>query len=167
MNVYFEIPLDKIKFNPANPRKHCDKKALDELTASVAAQGILEPIIVRPLDGPTGPYEIVAGERRFRAAGAAGLEKIPAIVRTLTDDEAFDVMMIENLQRADLTEREEAESFKAYIDARGGEDAIGALAEKTGTPAGYIRSRVRVKELRAQGLQGEALTAKMKEWEGK
>lgn len=154
MNNFCEIELTKICPNPKNPRRHYDARKLEELTASVKSKGVIEPIIVRPLKKGKAQYEIVAGERRFRAAAAAGLATIPAIVRELTDDDAYDFMLIENLQRDDLTEREEAESFKGYI-GRHGEDAIAALAGKTGIspwcPCKHWVHRMRTDNLRRRG----------------
>ena len=144
-----DIPTSHLKPNPKNPRKHLDDKKLQELAASIKQKGVIEPIIVRPAGKG---FEIVAGERRYRASKLAGLDKIPAIVRELTDDEAYDFMLVENLQREDLTEREEAESFKAYV-GRHKEDGIPALAEKTGISPAYIRARVRVLGLPAKVLK--------------
>jgi ParB/RepB/Spo0J family partition protein len=172
MTNFCEIPLDKICPNPKNPRKHFEGRKLDDLTASVKQKGVIEPIIVRPSELRTKAkgkvkdalveYEIVAGDRRYRASVKAGLATIPAIIRELTDDEAYDFMLVENLQREDLTEREEAESFKAYITLHSptkfqedviGEDIITALAEKTGISPAYIRARVRILELPARVLK--------------
>lgn len=153
MTNFCEIELTKICSNPKNPRRHHDVKKLQELAASIKQKGVIEPIIVRPMKGKKTDFEIVAGERRFRASAAAGLATIPAIVRDLTDDEAYDFMLIENLQREDLTDREEAESFKAYI-GRHGESGIPDLAEKTGISPAYIRSRVRVLALPPKILKG-------------
>jgi len=162
MTNFCEILLTEICANPRNPRRHYDQKKLDELTASVKSKGVIEPIIVRPLKKGKAKYEIVAGERRHRAAAAASLATIPAIVRELSDDEAYDFMIIENLQRDDLTAREEAESFKAYAGRHGlaggagkvmAAESIVELAEKTGIPPGYIRGRIRVLELPANVLK--------------
>lgn len=152
MTNFCEIELTKICPSPKNPRKHHDARKLEELAASIQQKGVIEPIIVRPVKGKKTAYEIVAGERRYKAAAAAGLKDIPAIVRDLSDDEAYDFMLIENLQREDLTDREEAESFEAYV-GRHGDDGIPALAEKTGISPGYIRSRIRVLELPARVLK--------------
>ncbi len=149
--MYQEIELIHIKPSPLNPRKEISGPKFDELCASIKAKGVIEPIIVRPIKG-RAPFEIVAGERRFKAAGAAGLTLIPAIVRELSDDEAYDFMLIENLQREDLTDREEAESFQAYTKLHG-KDAIAALSEKTGITQGYIRSRIHVLDLPAKVLK--------------
>jgi ParB/RepB/Spo0J family partition protein len=134
-----------------NPRKFFSGVKFDELVESVKQKGVIEPIVVRSVEGKKTPYEIVVGERRFKAAGIAGHSVIPALIRELTDDEAYDFMLIENLQREDLTELEEAESFKAYA-GRHGKKAIVELAEKTGIRPAYIRARIAVLALPAEIL---------------
>lgn len=160
------IQLDELKPNPLNPRKNFSGKKFDELIESVRVKGVLEPILVRPLAGKKNaktPFEIIAGERRFRASceiananGGMKAHTIPAIVREMSDNDAFDVMTIENLQREDLTEMEEARSFRIYID-RHGDDAIADLAQRCGIHPGYIRRRLQVLTLPADVL---------KAWEG-
>jgi ParB family chromosome partitioning protein len=141
---FMEIPLSLVFVSGNNPRKNFNN--MDELVASVRTKGVLEPILVRPLcPEPTadviealGRYEIVAGERRFRAAKAVaisngGLEnyKIPAMVQEMSDDEAFDVRLIENLHREDLTELEEAQAFKMFLDRHAEEGAVAVqIAER-------------------------------------
>jgi len=161
-----EIKLEEITPSPMNPRKDSFGDTYKGLVESIRQKGVIEPIIIRPTHRTEkqrmkagvpekirkAEYEIVVGERRFRAAGAAELKTIPAVVRELTDDEAYDFMLIENLQREDLTDREEAESFKAYI-GRHGEEAIPDLAEKTGISQGYIRARTRILDLPAAVLK--------------
>lgn len=163
---YQEIELDRIKPSGFNPRKVFEGKKFDELVESIRKKGVLQPIVVRPLNDPRDRngrddcmYEIVAGERRWRAAskveelhGENGFGKIPAVVRDLTDDEAYDIMTIENLQREDLTELEEAQSFKSFVD-RHGEDAVKDLAGRTGIDPRYIRRRVHVLTLPAKILE--------------
>ena len=149
--TYQEMSLSFIGLNPKNPRKDVEKsQAFKDLVESIKGKGILEPILVRPAkaDGlnPLIEYEIVAGERRFRAARALGMETVPVIIREMSDDEAFEAMFIENLIRQDLTEKEEAEGFKRYLGKKGPE-AIGELALKTGLNPRYIRSRVDVLSL--------------------
>ncbi len=147
--TYQEIPLDLITANPLNPRKIFAGKKFDELVASVKTKGVLEPILVRPIEGNNEPlYEIIAGERRFRASKEVaetngGIEnaRIPAIVQVMSDEDAFDAMTIENLQRADLTELEEARSFQMYLERRGPE-AVKDLAERISIDPRYIRRRV-------------------------
>jgi len=153
MNVQ-EINLGEICSSPKNPRRHEDKKKLEELAASIKQKGVIEPIIVRPVG--KAKYEIVAGERRWKAAAMAGLAKIPCLIRDLSDDEAYDFMLIENLQREDLTDAEEAQSFRAYVDLYFRVDeptAITTLAEKTGISPGYIRSRLRILTLPSKLLK--------------
>jgi ParB family transcriptional regulator, chromosome partitioning protein len=144
--IFQEIPIGEISPNPHNPRKAFAGLKFDELVESIKQKGIIEPIIVRPVKDKKASYEIIAGERRFKAAEIVKLETIPAVVRELSDDEAFDFMVIENLQREDLTEIEEAESFKAYLGKHGKEGAV-ELAERTGIRPQYIRRRVAVLDL--------------------
>lgn len=109
------IPISKIVPNPHQPRKEFDPQALDDLSASIKVQGVLQPILVRPLpDGKDG-FELVAGERRTRASKMAGLKEIPALVRTLTDMETLAIALIENLQREDLNAIEEARGFQQLL----------------------------------------------------
>ncbi|MFQ5848811.1 MAG: ParB/RepB/Spo0J family partition protein [Candidatus Methylomirabilales bacterium] len=108
-----EIPLAEIRPSSFQPRKRFDDKKLDELTASIRAQGVLSPVIVRQT--PDG-YELVAGERRARAAERAGLERIPAVVREVSNAQMLEVALIENLQREDLNPIEEAEVYHRLIE---------------------------------------------------
>ncbi|MDR1464047.1 MAG: ParB/RepB/Spo0J family partition protein [Oscillospiraceae bacterium] len=103
--------------NRDQPRRHFDETALVELAKSVADHGILQPILVRPM--PSGSYQIVAGERRWRAARAAGLAEIPAVIREMTDEEAMAAALIENLQREDLNPMEEAMGYRQLMDSCG------------------------------------------------
>lgn len=105
-----QIPIDRISRARHQPRTVFDETALAELTASIASNGLLQPIVVRE----TGPerYVIVAGERRFRASKRAGLDRVPVVVRDVTDAEAFELALIENVQRADLSPLEEAEAYR-------------------------------------------------------
>lgn len=107
------IHVKSIKPNPYQPRKVFDKEAIGELCDSIKEHGILQPIILRK-KGTT--YEIVAGERRFRAAKLAGLDELPAIVRDLSDEETMELAILENLQREDLTPIEEAEAYHKLMD---------------------------------------------------
>src|ERR1035437_6607468 len=98
-----EIPLEKLSVDPGNPRKHFDKKSMDELTSSIKAKGVITPILVREAEESSGTYKIIAGERRYRAAKAVGLKAIPSVIREqLTEAEAMELQIIENLQREDL-----------------------------------------------------------------
>ncbi|GEN85060.1 stage 0 sporulation protein J [Sporosarcina luteola] len=107
------IRLKSIKVNPYQPRKIFDENAIQELSESIKEHGVLQPIIVRKVGTM---YEIVVGERRFRAAKLAGLVEIPAVVRQLTDEESMEMAILENLQREDLTPIEEAEAYQKLMD---------------------------------------------------
>jgi len=111
-----EIECALIDAHPAQPRRHFDPAAMDELTESVRVHGVLQPIIVRPLGGR---YQVVAGERRLRAAVRAGLERVPAVVRDLSDAEVAEVALVENLLREDLNPLEEAEALRRLIEEFG------------------------------------------------
>ncbi|MBV7265602.1 ParB/RepB/Spo0J family partition protein [Erythrobacter ani] len=115
---------------PGNPRKHFDEKALDELAASIAKRGVIQPIIVRPQGN--GRYQLVAGERRWRAAQKAGLHELPALVRELDDREVMALALIENLQREDLNPVEEARAYQRLADDEGMTQAeIARMVEKS------------------------------------
>lgn len=111
-----EIPIGDIRPNTYQPRKHFDEEGLASLTASVRELGVLQPVLVRPVD--TG-YELIAGERRWRAARRAGLRSIPAIVRTVTDDASLEQALVENLHREDLNALEEAAGYQQLIEEFG------------------------------------------------
>jgi ParB/RepB/Spo0J family partition protein len=110
------IPLAKLTPSPLNHRKRFDEVKLDELVGSVRAQGVIQPILARPLSGDK--FEVVAGERRFRAAKKAGLADMPAVVRDLTDEQVLELQMIENSQREDVHPLEEAEGYEALLKCR-------------------------------------------------
>lgn len=108
------IPIDSIKASKANPRRAFDDAELDELAQSIRERGLIQPLLVRPVknDG----YEIVAGERRWRAAQRANLHDVPVVIRAVTDKEALELAIIENVQRSDLNPIEEAQGYKKLID---------------------------------------------------
>lgn len=110
------IPLDVLDPNPQQPRHHFDDQALRELAASVAEHGVLQPIIVM---AAAGRYQLIAGERRARAARLAGLESIPAVVRTADEQQQLAVALVENIQRADLNAMDEARAFRRLMDEFG------------------------------------------------
>jgi ParB family transcriptional regulator, chromosome partitioning protein len=112
------IPIEKIRANPLQPRRDFDAAALEDLAASIRLKGILQPLIVRPAQR-TGDFEIVAGERRWRAAQLAQLHEVPAIVREFDDTEVLEIAIIENIQRADLNAIEEAMAFRQLMDRFG------------------------------------------------
>lgn len=124
-----ELPISQIKPNAGQPRKNFDKEALEELAASIKANGVLQPILVRPAgDG----YEIVAGERRYQASKLAGLKQVPAVVREVSDEDVFQLALIENLQRADLDPLEEAEGYRKLIQENGfTQEQLGKILSKS------------------------------------
>jgi ParB family chromosome partitioning protein len=111
------LPIDLVQRNPQQPRKHFDEGELNDLANSIRSHGVLQPILVRPIAG--GKYEIVAGDRRWRAAQRAGLHAIPAVIRELNEVEVLEIAIIENVQRTDLNPIEEAQGFQALIDRFG------------------------------------------------
>lgn len=108
------LPINEIIPNKEQPRKTFDEGALQELADSIAVHGVLQPLLVRPL--LSGGYQLIAGERRWRASRMAGLKEVPVIIRELSDSEAMEIAIIENLQREDLNPIEEAEGLQALID---------------------------------------------------
>jgi ParB family chromosome partitioning protein len=112
--VLQELPIAEIRPNPHQPRVHFDEETLSELTASIQQIGVLQPILVRPLED--GGYELVAGERRWRAAGRAGLATIPAVIRATDDVSSVEQALVENLHRQDLTPLEEAAAYQQLIE---------------------------------------------------
>lgn len=110
------IEISKITRNPNQPRKNFDETALQELADSIKQNGVLQPILVRKIGGK---YQIVAGERRYQASKLAGLKEIPAVVRDIDDKEVFQLALIENLQRSDLSPMEEAKGYRQLINSQG------------------------------------------------
>jgi ParB family chromosome partitioning protein len=110
------MPLAFLRPNPRNPRQFYDASDLDDLTASIREKGIVQPILVRSVAGAVDAYEIIAGERRWRAAQRAGLHDVPVIVHDVSDKEALELAIIENVQRADLNPLEEAVGYQQLID---------------------------------------------------
>ena len=129
-NGLASIPVADIQPLPGQPRTHFREEALDELASSIAARGVIQPIIVRPLGG--GRYQLVAGERRWRAAQRARLHEIPAVVRDLDQREVMALALIENLQREDLNPLEEARAYQKLADDEGMTQAeIAKLVDKS------------------------------------
>jgi ParB/RepB/Spo0J family partition protein len=134
------VPVDHIEPNPEQPRMVFEPAALDELAASIREHGVLQPILVRPL-GPN-TYQIVAGERRWRASRLAGLDSIPALIEEIDDDTALEIAIIENLQREDLTPLDEAAMYDRMVHEHG--YSIRKLADKLGKDKGYLENRLRL-----------------------
>lgn len=109
------VEIESISLPASQPRRYFDPQKLEQLTQSVKAHGILENLLVRPLENKEGSYELVAGERRYRAAIAAGLTEVPVTIRELTDEEAFSIALVENLQREDLNPVEETEGIVTLL----------------------------------------------------
>jgi ParB family transcriptional regulator, chromosome partitioning protein len=129
-----ELPVELVKPNPSQPRTRFDPEALAALAASIEASGVVQPLLVRPL--PDGSYELVAGERRWRAARKAGLEKVPAIVRDSEQAERLQVALIENMVREDLNPVEEARACSALIEE------LSVSKEELGRRIGRSRSAI-------------------------
>jgi ParB family transcriptional regulator, chromosome partitioning protein len=134
------VHIERIEPNPEQPRMVFEQEALDELAASIREHGVLQPILVRPL-GPN-TYQIVAGERRWRASKQAGLATIPALIEDIDDDTALEISIIENLQREDLTPLDEAAMFDRMVHQHG--YSIRKLADKLGKDKGYLENRLRL-----------------------
>ena len=111
---YFECAVGRIRPAPGQPRRHFDPVGLEELTDSIRESGLIQPLVVRPVEG--GAYELIAGERRWRACQKAGLERVPVVVREVSDAVAFALALIENIQRRDLDPVEEAEAYRRLLD---------------------------------------------------
>ncbi len=123
------VPVSDIDPHPGQPRRHFDDEALDELAASISARGLLQPIVVRP-SGKR--FQIVAGERRWRAAQRAQLGQVPVIVREFSDAETLEVALLENIQRQDLNAIEEAEGYRRLIrEYNHSQEALGKLVHKS------------------------------------
>ncbi len=134
------VPVDRIDANPDQPRQTWDEAALDDLAASIREHGVLQPVLVRPREG--GRYQLVAGERRWRAAKRAGLQTVPAMIEDIDDDTALEIAIIENLQREDLSPLDEALMFERMTADHG--YSVRKLAQKLGKDKGYIENRLRL-----------------------
>jgi ParB/RepB/Spo0J family partition protein len=147
VNAPGRIALAAIAPSATNPRKRFDETALAELADSIKRHDVIQPILLRPIGQSAGSYELVAGERRYRAALAAGLNDIPATVRELTDSEVLEIQVIENLQRADLHELEEAEGYEKLLQCThpGGERySVDEIAAKVGKSRTYVFGRLKL-----------------------
>ena len=139
------VPVGKLAPNPAQPRSQIAEEDLAGLTASIAARGVIEPIVVRP---QAGRFQIIAGERRWRAARLAGLERVPVVVRETSDEDVGLLALIENLQREDLNPVEEALAFRRLADAGG--MTHGAIAAEVGRSRTAVTNTLRLLELTPQ-----------------
>ena len=130
------IPVDQIYPNPDQPRRTFEDQAMADLTASISEKGIIQPLILREKENKSGRYEIVAGERRWRAAQLAQLHDVPAIIREFTDLEVLEVAIIENIQRSDLNAIDEAAGYKQLMEK------FGRTQEEMGVALGKSRSHI-------------------------
>ena len=137
------LPLDLLHPSPNNPRKHFADGELDELAQSIRDKGLLQPLVVR--SRPDGEYEIVADERRRRAAQRAGLHEVPVLIRELSDGEALEIALIENIQRTDLNPLEEARAYSLLIDRFAYTQQ--QLAESIGKSRSHITNTMRLLSL--------------------
>ena len=134
------VAIDRIEANPEQPRLAMDEVTLQELAASIREHGVLQPIVVRPLDATR--YQLIAGERRWRASKLAGLDTIPALIEDIDDDTALEISIIENLQREDLSPLDEAAMYDRMVREHG--YSIRKLADKLGKDKGYLENRLRL-----------------------
>ncbi len=142
------VPIERISANPDQPRRQFDPELLEDLTASIREKGIIQPLIVRPMPGKVGDYQIVAGERRWRAAQKAQLHRIPVIVRDFDDTEVLEIAIIENVQRADLNPVEEAAGYQQLMQKFGHTQE--KLAEALGKSRSHIANTMRLMQLPEQ-----------------
>ncbi|MCW5323710.1 ParB/RepB/Spo0J family partition protein, partial [Verminephrobacter aporrectodeae subsp. tuberculatae] len=147
------VRVELIQESPSNPRKHFDQVKLRELAESIQASGVHQPILLRPLpgmhdapdDAPVPIYELVVGARRLRACKIAQVVDVPAMIRKLTDQQALEIQVIENLQREDVTELEEAEGYEMLIGTSG--LTVEQVAAKIGKSRSYVYTRLKVLDL--------------------
>jgi ParB family chromosome partitioning protein len=140
-----EIAIDRIVPNPKQPRRTFVEADLEELTESIKTKGVIQPILVRPDPSQPEMFEIIAGERRWRAARRAGLSMVPAVVREMDDREMLEIAIIENVQRADLNAVEEAEAYKALIDRFGRTQE--SVAQQVGKSREHVSNTLRLLSL--------------------
>src|SRR5581483_1348370 len=136
-----DLPMEAVKPNPDQPRRRFDDAEIEELAASIRAKGVLQPILVRPAMF-ANEYQIVAGERRWRAAQRTGLRTIPALIRSLSDAEVLEIAIVENVQRADLTAIEEAEGYRMLVEKFGRTQAD--VAEVVGKSRVHVTNAMRL-----------------------
>jgi len=139
------VALEALKPGPFNPRNRFDPGELQQLAESIKSRGLVQPIIVRPASGPGGGYEIIAGERRWRAAQQAALHDVPVIVRDISDNQALELAIIENVQRTDLNPIEEAAGYRQLLDAHGYTQAD--LAAIVGKSRSHLANMLRLLKL--------------------
>jgi ParB family chromosome partitioning protein len=154
------VPIEAIRPSPFQPRRHFAEAELDGLAQSIREKGIVQPLLVRPIADAAADFELVAGERRWRAAQLVGLHEVPVVIRPLGDSEALEIALVENLQREDLSPLEEAEAYSRLVREFGRSQA--ALAEAVGKSRSHVANTLRLLGLPApvrQRLEEGALSA--------
>jgi ParB family transcriptional regulator, chromosome partitioning protein len=139
------LPTAALRPNPRNPRRAFPNAELDELVASLRERGIIQPIVARPVQGAADVYEIIAGERRWRAAQRAGLHEVPVVIIEANDAEALQLAIIENVQRADLNPLEEADGYRALIEEFG--NSQDEIAKIVGKSRSHVANTLRLLKL--------------------
>jgi ParB family chromosome partitioning protein len=149
-----DIPLAKIRESKTNPRRFLDEAKLAELADNIKQHGVLQPILLRPLpEGETGLYELVAGARRYRASQLAKRESIPATVRELTDAQALELQVIENVQRVDVHPLDEAQGYAALVELQPDTHTVECIASRVGRSPAYVSGRLRLIQLIPEAKQ--------------
>jgi ParB family chromosome partitioning protein len=140
---FVQLPVGSLRANTRQPRRRFDAESISELADSIRAQGLVQPVVVRPLPGPA--WELIAGERRWRAARAAGLATIPALVRETDDRDSLLLALVENVAREDLSPIEEARAYSVLMDEFS--LSLGEVAERVGRSKPVVSNRIRLLEL--------------------
>ena len=154
------VPIEAIRPSPFQPRRHFAESELDGLAQSIREKGIVQPLLVRPIADAAEDFELVAGERRWRAAQRVGLHQVPVVVRALGDSDALEIALVENLQREDLSPLDEAEAYSRLMREFGRGQA--SLAEAVGKSRSHVANTVRLLSLPApvrRSLEEGALSA--------
>lgn len=152
------LPVASLVPGPFQPRTHMDPAQLEELADSIRRQGVLQPILARPHPAEAGQYQIIAGERRWRAAQLAGLHEVPVLLRPLSDTDAMAAALVENLQRQDLDPIEEAEGYKRLVGEFGlTQDQLGGLVGKSRS---HVANTLRLLQLSA-GIRGDVQAGRL------
>jgi ParB family chromosome partitioning protein len=140
-----EAPIELVEPNPRNPRRRFDEKELEELVQSIRQHGVVQPVVVRSAPGRSGHFEIIAGERRWRAAQRAGLTVLPVLIREMDDRAALEIAIVENVQRADLNPVEEAAGYQQLVDQHG--YSQNDLANVVGKSRSHVANTLRLLKL--------------------
>jgi ParB family chromosome partitioning protein len=136
------VPIELVRPSALQPRRRFAEAELEALAQSIREKGVLQPLLVRPVSGDEAAFELVAGERRWRAAQRVGLHEVPVIVRALADTEALEIALVENLQREDLSALEEAEAYKRLVSEFGRTQA--SLADAVGKSRSHVANTLRL-----------------------